>query len=274
MAVCLITWVTTAHGPLHEQIVQLTTELEKNPNDAERLVRRGELLRLHGLFSEARLDFQRVRQLRPDDVTNHLHLGRLELDARETNAALSHLEAWVTARPAVLEGQLALAKALMLAQRPGDAAKHFSEAIRLDPEPRPEWFLDRAKAQIAAGAPATNVLAGLDEAIVLYGPLPALQLFAVDLEMKRGEPDAALARIDALAARAERKERWLFRRGELLLQAGRTSAAKAEFAATLKSLDALPDKLRRAWVATELRQQTEARLAAIASGREADGNKP
>jgi hypothetical protein len=169
---------------------------------------------------------------------------------------------------------LLFAKACLLGDRPAEAAAQLTHAIRLDAEPRPEWFHERAKAQLAAGQPATNVLAGLDEGIQRYGPLPALQLLAVEVEMRRGATEAALGRIDALAARAERKERWLFRRGDLLLQAGRTNEARKEFLGARAALDALPDKLRRAWVATELRQQVDAKLAALPMTPESPGRKP
>ncbi len=259
----LLAWTLTAwaHGPLHEQILLATDELAKKPNDPELLGQRAEMFRAHGLFSEAREDLGALEKVRPGDVTNRLRRGWLELAAKETNAAIQNLEAWSKARPDSVEGHFGLAQAYALAGRPAAAVPHFSRVLKDSDEPRPELFLDRAKAQVAAGFPPADTLAGLDEGISRLGPLPILQKFAADLEMKRGEVTAAVARIEAIAARSERKERWLFLQGELFRQAGRTNDAQDRFVAARRSLDLLPDKLQRSFVATELRQQIDARLA-------------
>lgn len=269
VAMLIIAGVAAAHGPLHEQIQQLTHELTRHPDDAARLVRRGELLLLHGLPDQARTDLERVATLRPDDVTNDFRLGQVDLDQGATNAAVQRLTRFVKARPRSLTGQRTLAQALLADGQPRSAASHFEAAIALSAEPLPDWYLEQARALQAAEAMPQEVLACLDAGIARYGPLPALQLLAIDLEMRRGETDAALARLDALAARAERKERWLARRGDVLWQAGRTHEARVAFLAAGKALDALPDKLRRAWIATELRQQLEAKLATLASSADA-----
>jgi len=270
----LLVLAASAHGLLHEEIIRLTAELEQNPGDVERLIQRGELFRVHELFSEAFLDWQKVAQLRPADATNDLRLGLLALGTRETNTAVELLNRFATNCPSSLPGQLSAAEACRLAQRPAEAVRHWTAAIRLSAEPRPEWFLERARAAQLANTPPADILAGLDEGIARYGPLPALQLAAVDLEVRRGGIDAALARLLALADRAERKERWLMRRGDVLLQAGRTNEAKAEFHAARAALDRLPDKLRRAWVATDLRQQLDAKLAVVSPSPETAVPRP
>ena len=257
-----------AHGPVHEQILLLTAELEQHPDDPARLSRRGELLLLHGLPGDAQKDFERVATLRPNDPTNEFHLGQASLDLGATNDAVRRLERFVTARPDSVPGHRTLFRALRLAGRPREAAAQLEAAITLSPDPLPDWFLEQAKALKDAGASAEEILRPLDAGIARLGPLPALELMAVDVEQQRGETDRALARLDALAARAERKERWIARRGDVLLKAGRTQEARSEFLSALRALDALPDKLRRAWTASELRQQIEAKLAGIPSGKE------
>ncbi len=251
-----------AHGQLHEEIIRLTEALDRVPEDVGLLERRGELYRIHGLFTEAQLDWTKVAQIRPADPTNDLRLGLLALDMKETNAALDHLKRFLQVRPQSLPGQLAAADAFQLAGQPGDAVAHWTLAIQRDPEPRPEWFLQRAKAANDAGMPVREILAGLDEGMARHGPLPALQLYAVDLEVRRGNTDAALNRLAAIAARAERKERWLVRRGDVLLNAGRTNEARTEYIAARNALEQLPEKIRRGWTATELRQQIQSKLDA------------
>ncbi|MFO1459124.1 MAG: tetratricopeptide repeat protein [Verrucomicrobiota bacterium] len=257
-----------AHGPVHEQILLLNAELEQHPDDPARLSRRGELLLLHGLPADAQKDFARVATLRPNDITNDFRLGQAGLELGATNEAVLRLERFVNARPDSIPGHRSLFRALQLAGRPREAAAQLEAAIALSPDPLPDWYLDQARALQAAGAPAEDVLRPLDTGIVRLGPLPALELMGVEVEQQRGATDKALARLDALAARAERKERWTARRGDVLLKAGRTNEARIEFQSALRALDALPDKLRRAWTASELRQQIEAKLAGLPSATE------
>ena len=271
LALAMAGWVARAHGPLHEQIQLFSERLAKSPEDGEALSQRAELYRAHGLYAEARADTDALERILPGNLTNRLRRGLIDLGARETNSAVENLALWQRARPDDLSGNYALAQALVLAARPGEAVPYFHRVIAgaaregaadfSQSGARPELYLERAHAQQAARISEAEILAGIDAGIARLGPLPVLERFAAELEMKRGNPDAAVERIEAIAARAERKERWLFQQGELLLRAGRTNDARQKFVAAGDALARLPDKLQRAWVATELRQQIDARLA-------------
>lgn len=268
LAVLLATAPLRAHGPLHEEILRLTAELEQHPDDPVRLARRGELLQLHGLPDQALVDFERLARLHPSDVTNDFRLGAVHLEMGSADEAVRCLERFDARQPGSIAGHLLLARALVRSGNPQAGVAHFERAIELSAEPAPDWFLEKWRALQASNASVEEQLTCLDAGMARLGPLPVLQLAAVDLEVRRGSIDGALARLDALAARAERKERWMVRRGEILLSAGRTHEARTEFLTARKALDALPDKLRRAWTATELRQQVEAKLAALTPSTE------
>ena len=274
LAAVLLAPGVRAHGPIHEQILQLTSELAEHPDDPERLAHRGDLYLRHGLSGEALADFERLAVLQPGDITNAFRLGAAALELGRTNEATRHLERFVQARPGSAAGQRLLGRALWAAGRPRDAAGCFGVAITLDADAPPDAYLEQARALMAASADTPEVLVCLDAGMERHGPLPALQLLAVDLEMSRGATDLALQRLDALTARAERKERWLARRGDLLLQAGRCAEAREAFLVARRALDALPDKQRRAWTATELRQQLETRLTELSEAPEAGHSQP
>jgi len=271
LAVALAVWAAWAHGPLHEQIQMLSERLAKAPDDGEALSQRAELYRAHGLFPEARADADALERIWPGNITNRLRRGLIDLGARETNSAVENLSLWNRDRPDDLSGNYSLAQALMLAGRPMEAVPHYHRVITgaareagadfSSSGARPELYLERAQAQQAARVPVAEILVGIDAGVARLGPLPVLERFAAELEMERGNPDAAVERIAAIAARAERKERWLFQQGELLLRAGRTNAAREKFVAARDALARLPDRLQRAWMATELRQQIDTRLA-------------
>ena len=71
-----------------------------------------------------------------------------------------------------------------------------------------------------------------------------MQLTAIDLEVRQKRYDAALARIDTVAAATPRKETWLARKGEILRQAGRPAEAREAYRAALQALESLPPARR------------------------------
>ena len=106
-----------------------------------------------------------------------------------------------------------------------------------------------------------QAIAGIDAAVERLGPIPALQLFAIELDVQQGRIDAALVRLDGLAARSPRKETWLARRGEILAQAGRPDEARTAYVAALAALEALPPAPRQTKAIANLEGQVRSALA-------------
>jgi predicted negative regulator of RcsB-dependent stress response len=102
-------------------------------------------------------------------------------------------------------------------------------------------------------------LRGLDEGINRLGPVVTLQLAAIDLEVGRKNYEAALTRLNQIAAQSERKEAWLVRRGDILKLAGRDDEARAAFNAALLAIESLPPAHRQSRSVTAL--ELRARLA-------------
>jgi len=101
---------------------------------------------------------------------------------------------------------------------------------------------------------------GLDEGIQKLGPLVTLQLTAIDLELRRRNYDAALARLDGITSQSERKETWLVRRGEILKLAGRQEEARAAFNAALVAIESLPPARRQSRTVTTLELRARSAL--------------
>ena len=253
-----------AHGPLHEQLVEVSAQLAAHPDDFDLLLRRGELQRLHGSWAESRADFEHARNLRTTDIEPGFRLGRLELDAGNPTAAVPWLEAAVAERPHHIEANLLLARAWVGQGKPGKSIPFFNTAIHWSRQPRPEWFVERSKAILAAGPESKEAtrmaLASLDEGLELIGPVPTLQLAAIELEVRLGRTEAAVKRVDAIREVSERKEQWWFRRGILLEEAGRRSEATAAFHSAVDAIELLPDRLQRTLAMVELRRDLEKHL--------------
>jgi predicted negative regulator of RcsB-dependent stress response len=103
-------------------------------------------------------------------------------------------------------------------------------------------------------------LIGLDEGIKRLGPLVTLQLTAIDLELRRRNYNAALARLDEITSQSDRKETWLVRRGEILKLAGRQEEARAAFNAALVAIESLPPQRRQSRAVTTLQLRARSAL--------------
>jgi predicted negative regulator of RcsB-dependent stress response len=84
---------------------------------------------------------------------------------------------------------------------------------------------------------------------------------AIDLELQRSNFVGALERVDTLAAQSARKETWLKRRGEILIQAGRPQEAREAFQQALAALRSLPPSRRNVPAMMEMEQALLSRLS-------------
>jgi hypothetical protein len=92
----------------------------------------------------------------------------------------------------------------------------------------------------------------------------ALQAYAMDLELGRKNSGAALARLQTIIEHADRKERWLARRGDIQLAAGNAIEARQSYEEALAAIRHLPAILQRNPPMLSLKTQINAALATIA----------
>jgi tetratricopeptide (TPR) repeat protein len=264
VALALLPLRALAHGDFHTLIIEANKVIEQDPTNPEGYLKRGELYRLHQQWDAARVDFDRAESLGATPASLDLGRGRLYLDTEWPLSARAAFDRFLIAQPKHVEAFVLRGRALLKLGQALSAAEDFTRAIAASPEPGPELFIERAQLMAAAGAehlPAA--LRGLDEGIEKLGPLVTLQLTAIDLELKQKNYDSALARLDRVAEKSPRKESWLARRGEILLQANRPDEAKQAFQSALKSLETLPPVRRNVPAVLELERRIKREIAAL-----------
>ena len=250
----------SAHDGLHEQIAEVTARIRRDPKNAELYLKRGELYRLHRDWTRAAADYDRAARLRPHLAEIDFARGRMLFEAGRPRPAQIALDRFLHGQPEHVEALITRARVLVRLGQRAAGARDFTEALARSPEP--ELFLERAQALSAeGGAHLDEALRGLDEGIARHGPLVTLQLYAIDLELRQRRYDAALARLETVAAQSPRKESWLARRGEILAQAGRAVEARQAFAAALAAVESLPAPRRRTRAVTALEARVRAALA-------------
>ncbi len=249
-----------AHGGAEQQIAALSARLEKAPRDAGLHLRRGELHRTAGHRQAALADFARAEALDPNLPGVHLARGLLFLAEDQPDAAQQALDRFLAHRPDHVEGLVARARAWMRLGEPRAAADDYSRALAGRPDPG--VYVERGRAALGPGGPGPEAaLKGLDEGIARLGPLVALEIPAIDLEVQLGRYDAALTRLDRIAAQSARQDRWLVRRGEILARAGREAESRAALARALAAIEGLPAHRRAAPATLALEAQVRAALA-------------
>jgi tetratricopeptide (TPR) repeat protein len=249
-----------AHPELAAALDRVNALIAALPDEAEFYIDRGDLYAEHLDWVPAEANYLRAAELAPNLPRLDRARAALELATGRAKDARVKLDRTLARNPHDPQALLLRSRALAKLAAPDAALADLTAALALVSAPPPELFLERA-ALIRSPAEAIR---SLDEGIARVGPAPALHLRALALEESSGRIDAALARIDSLAAASERKESWLKRRGDLLARAGRQGEARAAYASALAAIATLPAWLREspdlAQLATEL-----TRLAAPAS---------
>jgi hypothetical protein len=104
----------------------------------------------------------------------------------------------------------------------------------------------------------------LDIGIKRFGPIPALQTPAIDLELSRTNYSGALVRIETVLPQLLRKENWLARRGDVLLVAGRNAEARQSYREALAVISALPRRIQQSPPMLHLKSRVDEAIAAMA----------
>ena len=258
---CFVPCHARAHGDLHLQIQQVTTRIEQEPKNAELYLRRGELRRAHQEWDAAQADYDQAISLNPSLSVVDLGRGKMFLDAGWPLSALAALDRFLATHTNNSDALVTRARALVKVGRRMEAAQSYTQGIASATHPQPELYLERSQALTAEGDDhLEEALKGLDEGVKKLGPLVTLQLFAIDVELKQKRFDAALARLERVAAQSPRKETWLARRGEILQQAGRPKEASEAFQSALRAMGTLPPGRRQVPAMIELEKRVRAAL--------------
>ncbi len=235
-----------AHPAIEARLAGVNERLAADSRNGELYLKRAEIHRSHEDWAAALADYQRAEQLAPD-LEIDFYRGRMWLDAKRLDLAQSTLDQFLRIKPNHVRALRVRAQVLAQRGEPLAAADDLDKVITRFETPMPDLYLERAQLLAAAGsAHIDRALRGLDEGIARFGPVVTLIQFAVDLQSKQRQYEAALDYIDMLPARVKDSPLWIARRGDVLLAAGRSEDAKDTYAAALAAIERLPNQRRSA----------------------------
>jgi tetratricopeptide (TPR) repeat protein len=247
------------HEDLEIQISKITKQIEQEPERAILYFRRAELHRLHEDWPAARADLARASARDPELVAVDLALGRVCNLAGDPEAARVALDRFVARRPDHAEGRIERARArARLGDRTGAVADYTAAIARME-EPWAQNYIERSEVLREDGK-LDEAIRGLEEGVQRIGSALPLLLALLDLELEAGRVDAALKRIETMAAASGRKDLWLVRRGEILRQAGRETDARKAFESAIAAIGSLPISRRRTQFTQDLERRARTGL--------------
>jgi tetratricopeptide (TPR) repeat protein len=247
-----------AHPEIETALERLNAQIAAAPGDADLYLERGELYAKHSDWLAAEANYLVAAEFAPRHPGIARARGALALATGNPAAARVFLDAALADQPGDATARVLRARALTALPDRRAAVADYDAAIALVAAPAPELLLERA-----ALLDPPEALRSLDEGLARIGPAMSLHLRALALEESLGRIDAAVARLERIAAQSERKETWLKLQGDVLARAGRPGEARRAYAAALSAVSDLPAWLRESPECVRLAREL-ARLAAPA----------
>ena len=254
----------------HQTLVEhLAHEIALNPGNPALRVERAEHLRRLGRWEEAERELSVADSLGADTTLLLLCRAQMATDRGRDDAALALVDGALERDPRLAPAWFLRAELSERTDDPARAARDLARAIECAPAPTPSHFARLAALRTEPEvADTVAALAALDDGLVRLGSVPMLVLAAVELEVGRGNYEAALARLERLPARHQSLEPVRVRRAEILSAAGRELEANAVYTEILASLES-PTR-RPTPASSALAARVRAALTASGAGAEED----
>jgi tetratricopeptide (TPR) repeat protein len=248
-----------AHGALHERITEVRTQLSTRPADPGLHLEFIDLCCRHGDWSDALARIDALEALAPSSPSIDFFRGQALLGVHRFGEAKAALDRF-------LGTQTAHSQALAIRARVHRALKATDASLadyRASLQATSTWDRDLVQ-EVADVLAATNhpeeALRVVTRALEKLGAYPSLLTRALELELRLGRFDAALARVDVLEKMSPRPEPWMAKRANVLATAGRSAEARNAWEALLTHLDALPNLDRGSPAIARIAEQARAAL--------------
>jgi len=256
-----------AHEDRDATLTRLDDAIAATPSDPELWRSRAVLERRRGGFVRAHADLTQAVDLGLDRTLAQRDRGLIWLEERrfgDAEASLRSARAQSPQDPSIV---LAHSRALAGLERWREAADSYAALVAIAPAASPDVQLERIHATEAAGGPdaMADALRVTETALAALGSVPALEQATLDLEVRAGLVDTALARLDRLAGSGVlARDALLLQRAEILERAGRQQAARDAYAEALAALDEQTQARRATPAARKLESQAREGIARLA----------
>ena len=226
-----------AHGIVHQQIDELTQQIEQNPANTQLLLKRGQLYADDQHWLKAQDDFNAARQLHPSKSIVDLLEAKMWFVANRPNSSYPLVNRYLKDNPDVPAALALRGKLGLLLGRPDAAVTDFARVVQRSKTVLPDMYLQWAKAQ-ASVTPINQqkvhriIQAGIDN----LGPLVVLLGYAIDFDRQQPCYQSALLWLEKLPLKLRQQPFWLVQKAKLLGSLNKSLEAEIQYKLALDQL--------------------------------------
>ena len=251
-----------AEDDVAEGLEAVNKRIQASPEDGRLLVERSRLLIMAQNFDQALADLDQANRLTPLPEIDR-EKAQVYLAAGWYETGLEHANRHLARFADDVDGYLVRARLNARLGRTGEAGADFGSVLERMKKPTLGLYLERAQVLATQdGAYLNEALNTINQGIKNLGPVVTLENAALEIEMRQGRYDAAIARVDEVTERMPRKDTWLARRGDILVQAGRLAEARRAYQQALDAINKLTPSQRAQLATKELEKQLKDLLEA------------
>jgi predicted Zn-dependent protease len=262
-AICL-PLLAHAHGDAHDRLKALDQQIQQHPGNADLHLKRGRIYLEENHLTEARSDLERVLALDPSKLGAHYFLAEALFNSEHHDLAEKHLQQFIRQNEghnlvAQSRGYWLMGQTRMARHQVETAIVAYKMAMTAKPDLTPDQYKLFVDACLAARGPYLEEALRLLDARQSHSGSPDwIQDMAIEVELKAGRRDAALARLDALISSQKRLPFLYAKKASLQLDAGHSLEAEKSLRLARSAFATLNEKRQRSKVYVELNQQIEA----------------
>lgn len=226
----LTSTMLVGHADLDLQIENISLQILQAPANSDLYLKRGDLFRRHREWLKSRQDFEKVRELKPDEPQVDWYEGRLAVDAERWAEGDKLLSRFLESHEKHSSAYHTRAWARWQLTMPEASAQDYASAISYSERPAPALYRSLVITQYASGEEyraeaAVTVDAGLQK----FPGEPSLLGLGVDLALANAETDQASGYLGTLSPGLLRLPQWTFRKAVLSCLQGDVTSAVAGF---------------------------------------------
>jgi len=246
------------HPGSSTRIAHLDEQIAIHPAEQTLYIKRGAEFAHLGQWTQAIRDFDLAETLGvPEEVA--LQRGLLHYSRGEYSEARAALDRYLSLHPAHAQALLSRARASNAAGDRHSAIKDYQVYLAQARSPHPGDLLAAARLLASSPDPAeSGALALLDQGIITLGPVPQLQRYAVQLELRRNNLQGAMDRWQTMEAVLGQNPQWKIEMAELLFLAQREQDAMLLLVQASEQLSELRQTPARHKLQEKIRRLTNA----------------
>lgn len=234
----------SAHGPVHEQIDQLTQQIKEQPDNIALYLERGLLYKVDEDLAKSLADFEKVLALNSKTYAAHFPIAEILLEKEDFEKALYHIDFYLEHYPNHANAYVIHGRIHQALGNDGIAILSLEKALELKgKKAKPDDYL--LLAGILEKYQPEEALTVIEKGITVLGDAISLQMEIIDLSIAYSWLDRGAQEIDCLLQRTKRKETLLFKKAKLFESMEEYELAKMYYQHCLSEIQSLKPKIKQ-----------------------------